>query len=242
MYLPLLLPPECLPEPLLTSRCPRHVGQDLILYLRQAGHHGLVYPHFLCSLVGSLCLPIPSYFSDYCSPSTLSPRDCLEESALLLVHPTLSLHESQARDCHWLPVSILYSVRAARRLNHSYSISEHGSWLRRETMALGRRWSRPHRRPPSPFPGLEPLPSDGNMSDLSACHEHVSCGPWQSPGLCPHPKADRACRTWEGNWEKRGFPGYEPRKHWGIWQVLLDASLCPQHGWDPFWLLTFTVA
>lgn len=172
-------------------------------------------------------------FSDSRSPSTLSPRDCLEESALLLAHPTLSVHESQACDCHWLPVSILYSVRAARRLNHSYSISERGSRLRRETMALGRRWSRPHRRPPSPFPSLELLPSDGNMSDLGTCHEHVSCGPWQSPGLCSHPKADRACRTWEGNWEKQRFPGYEPQ---------LDASLCPQHGWDPSWLLTFTVA
>lgn len=152
MYLPLLLPPKCLPEPLLTSRCPRHVGQDLILHLRPAGHHGLAYPHFLFSFVGSLCLPNPSLFSDSRSPSTLSLRDCLEESALLLAHPTLSVHESQACDCHWLPVSILYSVRAARRLNHSYSISERGSRLRRETMALGRRWSRPHRRPPSPFP------------------------------------------------------------------------------------------
>lgn len=150
------LPPKCLPEPPLTSWCPRHVGQDLIPYLGPVGHHGLAYPHFLFRFVGSLCLPNPSLFSDSCSPSTLSPRDCLEESALLLVHPTLSLHESQACDCHWLPVPILYSVQTARRLNHGYPISDRGSRLGRETMVLSRRWSRPRRRPGVEVPVTQP--------------------------------------------------------------------------------------
>lgn len=213
------LPPECLPELLLTSWCPRHVGQDLIPYLGLAGHHGLAYPHFLFRFVGSLCLPNPSLFSDSYSPSTLSPRDCLEESALLLVHPHFPyMSRKLVTVIGCLSLQCAGCEEAEPRLSHQRPWIKAGKGnngaQQKVVEAPQEAWCRSSCHP-APIHSLELLPSDGNMSDLGTCLGHVSCGPWQSPSLCSHPKADRACRTWEGNWEKGVFPGYEPRKHCG---------------------------